>query len=65
MRDFTELDRQLDNAEAHAIDPNAPGRKWSQDEWIAHCGTYGCIAGNTVLGNVPVREVRPRHVAWG
>lgn len=48
-RDFTELDRQIDNAEAHALDASAPGRKWNQSAWVAPCGTYGCIAGNTAL----------------
>ncbi len=49
IRDLSELDRQIDNAEAHALDQNAPGRKWDQRQWIAPCGTYGCLAGNTVL----------------
>lgn len=48
-RDFTELDRQIDNAEAHDLDWNAPGRPWNQSFWVSSCGTYGCIAGNTLL----------------
>jgi hypothetical protein len=48
-RDFTELDRQIDNAEAHVLDPAAQGRDWDQHVWIAGCGTYGCLFGNAVL----------------
>lgn len=49
MRDLTELDRQIDNAEAHALDNAAKGRPWNQGSWFSSCGTYGCIAGNTAL----------------
>jgi hypothetical protein len=49
MRDFTELDRQIDNAEAHELDAAAPGREWDQTIWVASSGTYGCLAGNAVL----------------
>lgn len=62
QRDLSELDRQIDNAEAHALDPNAPGRKWDQSTWTAPCGTYGCIAGNTVLDAGYIAHPQPSMI---